>query len=374
MIPPSSFAHSPRNLAIAFAGMACGVFLHLGVATDLSAQDGKLPFHGALLSAKDATVNRLGELKADGVTAIAIPIHNDESSRVAEREACRRVLDMELTLCFWIEVARCPELADAHPEWMASLQGHPEWRRFFKETPLPREGEVVKTYPWVPILNQEPFDGQLARLRTLLKRRPTPGFIFLNDLQGAPSACGCGHHLCRWISDYGERRTTTPLGNRAPADFVAAVKQLAPRSAIVPVWTTECEEHDGAKDGLCAGVRCFQGKCWKAWTEQLTATATQSRTIGVLLPYKAFNRNLPIYGPEAGWIDHALRSFQTMPARYRTAPIPASRLLAVLQGWDATDREIAVQKDVAKAAGVESVLVAYDKIEQDWRPRVTKLR
>lgn len=331
-------------------------------------------FRGVLLNADQATEARLGQLKSQGIQAVAIPIHKTPDDRLAETEACRRIQKHGLSLHYWIEVARCPELADRYPDWMASLQGHSEWRRLFNHPPTPGDGEVVKTYPWVPILGKEPFEGQLARIKELLQNRPQPSGIFLNDIQGSPSACGCGSHLCRWTSDYGKLRTTTPLGNRAPANFVAAVEKLVPHSEVVPVWTTECEEHDGAHDGLCAGVGCFKGICWKAWTEQLIPVASQSHTLGVLLPYKDFKRDLPIYGEKGGWITHAVKAFTTMPARYNQKPVEPSRLLAVLQGWDMKESEVAQQIEVAKAAGVTRTLVAYTSIKQDWEPRVVKLK
>ncbi|MBP85683.1 MAG: hypothetical protein CMJ64_03040 [Planctomycetaceae bacterium] len=101
------------------------------------------------------------------------------------------------------------------------------------------------------ILNKEPFQQQLQRVEKLLADRAQPKGVFLNDLQGAPSACGCGNHLCRWTTDYGKIRTATRLGNDAPAAFVVAVKKLLPQSNVIPVWTTECEEHDTART-VCA--------------------------------------------------------------------------------------------------------------------------
>jgi len=299
-----------------------------------------------------------------------LQLRGGAEARLTERRACERIKRAKLSLYYWIEVARCPDLADAHPAWMASLQGHSEWRRLFKNPPTPGKNEVVKTYPWVPILNEEPYQGQLRRVRKLLEDRPQPTGVFLNDLQGAPSACGCGNHLCRWTTDYGKIRTVTPLGNDAPAAFVAAVEKLLPRSDVIPVWTTECEEHDMAKDGLCAGVGCFKGTCWKVYTEQLMPVAKRSQTLGVLLPYRAFKRDLPIYGGKAGWITHAVKSFQTMPVRHKGKPIPPTRLIAILQGWDVTDEQVALQIDVAKNAGVAGCLVSYAKIEQGWQPRI----
>ncbi len=330
-------------------------------------------FSGALLSVEQATEQRLGELKRENTTAVVLLLRGGDQ-RAAEDAACERIRTAGLELHYWVEVAHCPELADAHPDWMASLQGHPEWRRLFSDPPTPGENEVVKTYPWVPILSKEPFDGQLQRVKRLLAGRSQPTGVFLNDLQGAPSACGCGNHLCRWTTDYGKRRTTTPLKNDAPSKFVAEVRKLLPKSDVIPVWTTECEEHDGAVDGLCAGVGCFKGICWKAWTEQLVPVASDSSQIGALLPYKAFQRDLPIYQKPAGWITEALQSFQTMPARYQQPAVPSSRLIAVLQGWDVSEQQIAQQISIAQEAGTAGHIVAFIELDQSWTPRLHSLK
>ena len=181
-----------------------------GIAQDGAKKDVKQNrnVRGALIRPEQATSSRLRQLKSEGVDYVAIPIHDTPASRVVEKTACDRIEQAGLPLHYWIEVARCPELADAHPNWMASLQGHPEWRRLFANPPTPGDNEVVKTYPWVPILARETFDAQFARIRELLKDRPQPAGLFLNDIQGSPSACGCGSHLCRWTSDYGKLRTT----------------------------------------------------------------------------------------------------------------------------------------------------------------------
>ena len=65
-------------------------------------------------------------------------------------------------------------------------------------------------------------------------------------------------------------------------------------------------------------------------------------------------------------------SFQTMPLRYQAPPIMPSHLIAVLQGWDVTDQQVALQIDVAEKAGVAGILVAYTKIEQGWQPKIVK--
>jgi len=263
-------------------------------------------------------------------------------------------------------------MAESHPEWMASLQGHPEWRRFFKEIPFPKDDEVVKNYPWVPILYKEAFEAHRSRVAQLLEGKPSAQGIFLNDLQAGPSACGCGNPLCRWTADYGPIRTATLLGDDAAAQFVAAVKKIAPGSQIIPVWTTECEEHHGAPDGLCAGVGCFQGLCWKAYTAQLMPVGQEAEKIAVLLPYLDFQQDVPVYGEKAGWIKHALESFTTMPPRHGGTAIPAERLIAVLQGWNVSDEEVQAQIARAEEAGAAGYIVSLAKIEQRWEPRIVK--
>jgi hypothetical protein len=322
-----------------------------------------------MLRSSGATPERLTAAKADGYNAVVLRLEgNSDDDAIGELAAARRIQQSGLELHYWIEIGRCPELADAHPLWMASLQGHPEWRRFFPDVPEPKPGEVVKNYPWVPILYRETFDAHLSRVRRLLAEKPAAAGVLLNDLQGAPSACGCGHPLCRWTADYGPIRTATPLGNDAPARFVAECRKIAPQSQVIPVWTTECEEHD--KDGLCAGVGCFEGTCWRAYTQQLMPLADESERIAVLAPYKAFQRDLARYGGEAAWVRRALESFQTMPPIRSGRAIPAQRLIAVVQGWNVSPDQLRVQIEHARSAGAAGYVVSADEIAQSWQPRV----
>ena len=171
---------------------------------------------GALLTTETTTAARLGELRDQGYTAAVLMLDADSAAaRKADLDAAGRVASAGLDLWYWIEIARCPRLADEHPRWMASLQGHQEWRRFFKDFPVPKSGEVVKNYPWVPILYRESFDAHLARVKELLAARPVAKGLLLNDLQGPPSACGCGNPVCRWTADYGPIKTAEPLGDDA---------------------------------------------------------------------------------------------------------------------------------------------------------------
>jgi hypothetical protein len=62
----------------------------------------------------------------------------------------------------WIEVARNPKLATAHPRWMAALGSHEDWQKNFPKFPEPGVAEVAKAFPWVPISYREAFDAHWA--------------------------------------------------------------------------------------------------------------------------------------------------------------------------------------------------------------------
>lgn len=329
-------------------------------------------FSAALIAVSDVSSSRLKELKASGMDSVVLKLETaDDGAKNAIRAATKEVTKAGLSIAYWIEVARSPELADQHPEWMASLQTHDEWRRFFPNASQPKPHEVAKTYPWVPILSREPFTAQRERVAALLADLPQAQLVFLNDLQGAPSACGCGNPLCRWTSDYGKRRSTIPLGDDAAALFIAAIRKASPSSEVIPVWTTECEEHDGHPDGLCAGVGCFKGICWEAYTRQLIPVAATCSHIAVLATYKQFQRDSDRYGKaEASWIGFAIKTFELMPPMHQGKAIPASRIIAVVQGWDVTSEEILAQQSAAQRAGARGCVVAFDKIEQSWSPKL----
>jgi hypothetical protein len=320
----------------------------------------------ALLAPEQVSEKQLANLKVQTYTAVCISL--SESNAPAQISAATQIGRKAFALYYWIEIGRNSTLADSHPEWMASIQTHQEYRRFFPELPKLETNQVIKNYPWVPVLYQETFPVHLDRVRRLLEDKPPPAGIFLNDLQGAPSACGCGNHQCRWTTDYGPLRTATRLPNDAAAKFVEEVQKLAPESKIIPVWTSECEEVDAKT--LCAGVNCFKGTCWREFIAQLRPLADASETIAALLPYKSFQRDLAQYGPTAGWISHALGSFSTLPLRYGTNGVPSTRLIAVLQGWDVAPQEINAQLDQAQKSSAAGVLVSFMPIEQGWRPQV----
>lgn len=348
------------------------IFAEQAAAEDKAVGDS---LRAALLSTEMATESRLKELRSAGYKAIVRMLQKtDSSTAAADRMAVERIGKAGLQLHYWIEIGRCPELADEHPRWMASLQGHPEWRRFHKDVPQPGADEIIKVYPWTPVSYREAFAAHLSRVQKLLADRPPAEHVFLNDLQAAPSACGCGNPVCRWTADYGPVVTATPRGDQAATRFVAAVKQLLPEGArAIPVWTTECEAHDKANEALCAGVDCYQGICWKAYSRQLKPLAAESELIGALLLYKEFGQDGPHNQQPAGWVGHALKhGFAEQPAKHGGTQLAPSRLIAVLQGWDVSDAEIQAQIDQSQIAGAAGFVVAFAEIDQSWQPQLLK--
>jgi len=326
-------------------------------------------FRSVLVRPAQATGDRIRHWQREGRTGVTLEVRSGGEAEVLKAE--QRVREAGLPVYYWIEVGRCPELADQHPECLASLQGHPEWRRLFPDVRQPGPDEVVKNYPWVPVLYAEASAAHLQRVRELLLGLPRPAGLFLNDLQGPPSACGCGNTLCRWTADYGPLHTATRLPPDAAAKFLSGVRKLLPGVPVVPVWTTECEQEE--QHAACSGVGCFPGACWRDYTAQLMPVARETETLGALCLYQAFRRDTPRYRGEAGWIGHALRSFQAMPPLRGGEPIPASRVVAVLQGWEVTEAQVAAEVGEAQRAGARGELLALTPIAQDWEPRIFPL-
>ncbi|MBI3414116.1 MAG: hypothetical protein HY043_02160 [Verrucomicrobia bacterium] len=325
---------------------------------------------GALLIPAQATKAEMASLAAQSFNAVVLLLEDSVSPR-AVRAAAARARRAKLQLFYWIEIGRNPSLADAHPELMASLQTHPEWRRRFPSFPAPTTNQVVKNYPWVPVLYAESFPLHLQRVEKLLRGLPKPSGVFLNDLQGPPSACGCGNDFCRWTTDYGPLKTAQRLGDDAAAKFVAAVGKLVPGARIIPIWTTECAEHD--REVACGRVSCFTGKCWPEYNAQLQPVAKESEWIGVRLPLSDFSAAESRSGAPGEWQSAALRSFSDLLPQRGGHAVSSKRLVSIVQGWEVTAADVETQLRRSAAAGVGGIVVAFTAIEQGWQPKLFTL-
>jgi hypothetical protein len=326
------------------------------------------PMRGLLIDASAATPQALQSWKAEGGNAVVVVL--DESVPRARwpelGEDSRRA---GLALYGWIEVARNPAMADAHPDWMASPGGHHgDWRRRFPNAPTAKSGEVIKVWPWVPIGYAPAFEAHRRRVAGLLDMLSDSWVgVFLNDLQAGPSSCGCGNDQCRWALDYGSPATAarTP-GDDAAARLVAEVRTGHPGKAVIPVWTTECEAIDlpgvAGGTGLCGTVPCAKGSCWpsyrRSWNPLLQATPGP---VGVALLTESFRR-------DRSWLSTGLKLFLQPPGG---DPLPADRAIAVLPGSGDNARNLSGLTDEVKSAR-GGCLLARTALDQSWEPRLVK--
>src|SRR5438067_1592556 len=148
--------------------------LALGAAVRVQGQAASRPIRGILIGIGQATPETLTDWKADGGNAVVVVL--DESiPRTRWSDLGTAAERAGLTLYAWIEVARNPAMAAAHPSWMASPGGHHhDWRRRYRGAPVAKPGEVVKAWPWVPIGYAPAFAAHRQRIRDLLDGLPGP--------------------------------------------------------------------------------------------------------------------------------------------------------------------------------------------------------
>lgn len=348
------------------------------------------PRRGVIVAAGDATEKNVAGWVGDGIVDVVVVL-DEAVDAAAYRAAAERIAAAKLDLHYWIEVARNPRLADAHPRWMASLGSHDDWRRRFPGVAAPKKGEVAKAYPWTPIGYREAFEAHLARVKSLLAERAAGDYrtVLLNDLQAGPAACGCGNIQCRWAIDYGVPATATKLeGDDVAARFLTAVATFAKGKQVVPVWTTECEENDlpaekakdGKTTGLCGGVGCATGICPKAFARQWAALLASHRgPVGLLALHGEFQRTGLNYPEPGRWVKDAVSYLDTVPAKHAAAPrqkesvLDHDRLWIVVQGYAVKPAETHVAENAAKSSGAAVVLTALARLDQGYEPRIASV-
>ncbi len=326
------------------------------------------------------TPAQLASWRDEGFSAVVLPL-DEQHTADAYRGAASAVSTAQMDLYYWVEIARNPHLADAHPRWMAALGMHPDWLARFPAGKMPQTGEVAKAYPWVPIGYAEAFQAHRERVEQLLAKVPDSyRGLLLNDLQGGPAACGCGNLQCRWALDYGVPATATKAGvDDAAARFVTAMRALAPGKQVVPVWMTECEARDlpadqapaGKSTGLCGNVPCATGTCPRAFAKQLRALVeVHSGPLGLLTAQHACGREAHFYGGPAGWIAASVEYLDGASWSLERQGIPHDQLWLVVQGTSAPDQSEASAREAARRLRPGAIIVARAPIEQSYEPRV----
>src|SRR5262245_43407764 len=101
---------------------------------EVRSDETKTQVRGVLVRLDRVTPEFLAAWKAKGMTAIIVPI--DEAAKPRWETMAKAVERADMTLWPWVEVARNPMMADAHPEWMAAIGAHhDDWRRRFPNAP-----------------------------------------------------------------------------------------------------------------------------------------------------------------------------------------------------------------------------------------------
>jgi hypothetical protein len=326
------------------------------------------------------TADQVAAWRARGINAIAVVL-DEANAADSYATAAKAAADAAMELYYWIEVARNPAMATAHPRWVASLGIHQDWHRNFPGVPLPGEGEVAKAFPWVPIVYRETYEAHLLRIKDLLSGKAVSPYagLLLNDLQGGPASCGCGNLQCRWATDYHVPSTATKLdGEDLAARFLAEVRNLAAAKAVVPVWTTECDQIDlpgklapgGKSTGLSGDVPCANATCPKAFTKQLAAvTARYDGPIGVLALQEELQRDAAHGHPD---------SFAPRAMAYLDATLPNNggralaheRLWLVIQGHGLSPEQQDVGRRAAMRLNTGAVFQSLVPLEQSYEPRI----
>ncbi|HUY32832.1 MAG TPA: DUF3179 domain-containing (seleno)protein [Pirellulales bacterium] len=338
------------------------------------------PLSAVIVEPDAVTDQRCAAWRRDGHQAVAMVLDEDHDAEIY-RLAANVLAATKLDLYYWIEVARNPDMAAEHPEWMAALGVHDDWQKRFPKVPLPKEGQVAKAFPWVPILYREAYHAHLQRIGRLLARAAGDYHgLLINDLQGGPASCGCGNLQCRWATDYGVASTATKLeGDDVARRFVADVSELAPGKEVIAVWMTECEDRDlpaerrpnGKTTGFCGGVGCSQGTCPKAFTKQWDALVSgHERPIGLVVTHQELGRDGEEYGATAGWIAQAVEYLDQVPPRHGGSAVAHERLWLVVQGYDLSSDAVGAARRAATLTGAGAVWVALTRLDATYEPRV----
>jgi len=331
-----------------------------------------------LVSAGHVSAQAIAEWKADKFAGVVLLLHHTNSG--AMERATRQLESAALPYYYWIEVGRDEETAKEHPRWMASLGMHEDWRKLFPNAAEPKNGEVAKAYPWVPINYQEAFAGHLARVKELLRQAPTNhAGILLNDLQSGPSSCGCGNLQCRWATDYHVPATGTYVGDDAAAQFVRAVQALAGSRPVIPVWTTECERQDlpasqrpdRKSTGLCGTVGCATGACPQEFTKRWNHLVENAdRSIALLATHRQLARTNSAFAHGSAWVTDTVAYLDEVVPKNGGTLFPHDRLWIVVEGE--TREEELVARRAAARTGAADVIVARIVVDQSFRPRVLR--
>jgi hypothetical protein len=216
--------------------------------------------------------------------------------------------------------------------------------------------------------NRAVFDYEASRVNRIVAAAPKLDGLFLCDIQGSPMGCGCGNPLCRsWDNSPGEKVAPAPYEHPDvyfSKEFVHAVERAHPSLPLIPVLCEECENGidvgpapNPDLHGACHDIPCAH-PCSLDYYPGLLRALAGPRPIGLLSFHRLFRRTGPEYGGEASWITHIIRRVHQTAA---DQPV-----IAVLEGWNASPTQRAIQKQRAMGGGASGYLMALTDVKQSW--------
>jgi len=327
--------------------------------------------HGYLVQAAQVDSALLTRARQDQRDTIVLALDED-TDRAGFGTAVQAVRAAGLQAAVWIEVGRDPAAAEAHPDWL-NTPWHPEWLKAFPAWRTP-EGAMPAVMPWISVHTRAVFDYALNRIATLLNRLPgreVLAALFLNDVQGGPSGCGCGNALCRsWDVSPGTKVAPSPFTHTEDyftVRFVEAVTAAHPDLTIVPVICSECEigvtigglANPDLMTGHCHGITCGN-PCGGVYYPGLVRALAGQPLVGLLSFYRLFGRDRALYGDEAAWCAAIFDGYRQQN--------PTGAVVALVQGWNLPTEFIAAQTEQARRGGASGELIALFPVDQSWWP------
>ena len=244
-----------------------------------------------------------------GAKAIAWDLREECAAAVEEATSAR------LRSEGWYSAARDPEACAEHPEWMHMPQ-HDRWQA----------GRFADSLvaPYICLNNRDAADHARAGIVAALRENSWCSKLWLADVQGPPSGCGCGNLCCRsWDNSPGEK-----LVPASPADLpdqfwpelffeevINHIWDLERAIQVCPILCPECEwgfalggvdSPDGPQGtNLCGGIR-HDATSLDYWPELLERFRRLGGSlfvpqVGLLLLCEALRKNHPVYGAPRNW-------------------------------------------------------------------------
>src|SRR5262245_2735516 len=103
------------------------------------AKDAK-PHQFLIIDPDAVTTTNVDTWKKEGFDALVLTL-DERFDAAVYRKAAKAIAAKNLDFYYWIEVGRNPAFAKDHPEWIAALGSHQDWRKRFPDVRQLQDGE-----------------------------------------------------------------------------------------------------------------------------------------------------------------------------------------------------------------------------------------